>query len=63
MFVLLKGADGRKLLLNLDLTFCIQEGPAGEAIAIAISGHGAPTGEKFATVESDLMQQMDGPAG
>ena len=61
MFVLMKAPDGKGLLVNLSLTFCIQEGPNGEAIAIALSGHGAPTGNTFAEVQNDLLQEEPGP--
>jgi hypothetical protein len=59
MFALLRGPDGKRLLLNLDLCFCIQEGPAGEAVAIALSGHGVSTGEKFDMVQNELLQEEE----
>jgi hypothetical protein len=53
--------DGKRLLLNLDLTFCFDEQPNGMAQAISINGVGAPTGTSYDTVKADLMQEESGP--
>lgn len=61
MWVLLKGGDGKRLLLNLDQVFCFQEGPKGEALAVSLQGATAPTGETFDTVQNDLMAEEEEP--
>lgn len=50
MFVLMRKPDGKQLLVNLDLMFCVEEGEGGSAIAISIAGVGIPVGETFQAV-------------
>lgn len=58
LFCLMKDPAGRRLLLNLDQCFCIQEDEKGAAVAISFSGNGVVTGEKFDTVQNDLLQEQ-----
>lgn len=55
MFVLMKAVDGRRLLVNLDQMFCVQEDDKGGAVAVSISGAAVPTGETFDFVLHEFM--------
>ena len=56
MWVEMQKPNGKKLLLNLDLTFCFDEQSDGSAQAISINGIGAPTGVTYSQVVQDIMQ-------
>ena len=56
-FVLVKGPTGKRLLVNLNVTFAYSETDDGMAEAVAITGATILTGEKFDTVQADLTEQ------
>lgn len=56
MFVLLKKMDGKRLLVNLDLTFCFEEGESGEAIAVSIFGAAVPAQETFDNLLQSVLE-------
>lgn len=58
MWVEMQKPNGKKLLLNLDLTFCFDEGDDSQATAISLNGVGAPTGVSYEQVKSDIMAQF-----
>jgi len=58
MWVELEKPDGKRLLLNLDLTFCFDELPDGTAQAVSIQGIGAPCGVTYAVVRADIMAEQ-----
>lgn len=57
MWVEMKKPDGKRLLLNLDLTFCFDEQPDGTAQAVSINGVGAPVGVMMDAVIAEMMEQ------
>jgi hypothetical protein len=56
-WVLMTKPNGKRLMLNLDLTFCFDEQDDGSAQAVSINGIGAPTGVSMDTTISEIMQE------
>lgn len=54
MFVAVKAPNGKRMLINLELTFCYVEEDNGTASAVSIAGTKAATGETFDTILSDM---------
>lgn len=54
MWVELKAPDGKRVLVNLDLTFAFAEQADGTANAVSINGVGAPTGEPYEVVRQNI---------
>jgi hypothetical protein len=56
-FVCVKGPNGKRLLINLNVCFGYTERDDGMADVVAITGATMPTGERFDTVLADLAEQ------
>jgi hypothetical protein len=55
-----KKPNGKRMLLNMDLTFCFDEQDDGSLLAVSITGAGAPVGITMDEVTA-TMQEQDGP--
>lgn len=54
MWVEMLKPDGKRLFLNLELTFCFDEGENGEVRAVSINGVAAPVGATMETIMSEI---------
>lgn len=57
MWLEMKNPEGKRLLLNLELTFCFVEQPDGSAQAVSLQGVGAPVGATFDEVRDNIAAQ------
>lgn len=54
MWVEMKKPNGKRLFLNLDLTFCFDEGDDGQASAVSINGAGVPVGASMDVIMEEI---------
>lgn len=54
MWVEMLKPNGKRLFLNLELTFCFDEGEAGEVSAVSINGVAAPVGATMETIMQEI---------
>jgi hypothetical protein len=56
MWVEMLKPDGKRLFLNLELTFCFDEGEDGAVRAVSINGVGAPVGADMDTIQKEITE-------